>query len=1005
MPHVFLSHATADDAVIDRLHDALEAATSVNIWVDHRDILPGDEWQTAIERALREAPYLLVALSRQSFNRIEVISEWRAALTYGHALLPVLLDDLPYEDIPYRLRQIQHVALRTAAEWDAGIKRLTAAVLRTRGAESADGADAPTFARWNITGTIARDLLKIPLRARDADLAAVLKHAADAPTSIIGVGGLGKSRLAAEAALTHPTANGAIWHRCESYTRASEVYVLLREHFGLPKESEDAEALAALRTHPRVVVIDNGESVPANDPRRKEYAALVERLAAEGAAVLLTSRVEWSEIKPPKHKHEPAALDLPAALAVLDEMARAYDLTLTDDQRTALATAARRHPRLMLWALEQIYGGRRPEQVTGWLRDLKRERIEEALNEMVQTTLDQMIAVEPDGAFAADVLRKLCVFAGGFTLEAAQAVVLSLTPPPPLPQGDGEQSAESLEAASETVPRPSGEGFRVRATLDEDALEDALFVLGRWRFAPLDQASGRYSVPEIVSAALPPDAAAHQQHYDYYEALAQAHRDRQDYAGLDVESANLTAAFEWAFGAGDMAAAYWLYNACDFFLANRGRFDQRMDWLERVAARLGVIDAAGTLQAGGGVNDPALVATIQHSLGILYQEHPLGSRRDNLRRAIAAYEQALEHYTPQTAPLDYAMTQNNLGNAYRDLAAVEDRAGNLRRALAAYEQALEHYTPQTAPLDYAMTQNNLGNAYRALAQIEDRAGNLRRALAAYEQALLYKTPQTAPLAYATTQNNLGLAYWKLSQIEDRAGNLQRAIEAFEQALLYWTPQTAPLYYATTQNNLGNAYSNLAAVEDRAGNLRRALAAYEQALIYRTPQTAPLDYAMTQNNLGTAYSDLAEVEDRAGNLRRAITAYEQALIYWTPQTAPLDYAMTQNNLGIAYRNLAAVEDRAGNLRRAIAAYEQALIYRTPQTAPLAYAMTQRNLGIAHEDAGDLRAAVACWRAAEKYYRLMDAVADADLMLRHIRRLEARLAGAGDKQRKWWQFWRR
>jgi tetratricopeptide (TPR) repeat protein len=57
------------------------------------------------------------------------------------------------------------------------------------------------------------------------------------------------------------------------------------------------------------------------------------------------------------------------------------------------------------------------------------------------------------------------------------------------------------------------------------------------------------------------------------------------------------------------------------------------------------------------------------------------------------------------------MTQNNLGTAYVRLAEVRDREGNLERAIAAYREALRFRTPETAPLEYATTQNNLGNAY------------------------------------------------------------------------------------------------------------------------------------------------------------------------------------------------------------------------------------------------------------------------------------------------------
>jgi hypothetical protein len=52
------------------------------------------------------------------------------------------------------------------------------------------------------------------------------------------------------------------------------------------------------------------------------------------------------------------------------------------------------------------------------------------------------------------------------------------------------------------------------------------------------------------------------------------------------------------------------------------------------------------------------------------------------------------------------------------------------------------------------------------------------------------------------------------------------------------------------------------------------------------------------------------------------------------------------------------------------------------------MTQRNMGITHEDLGNLPAALACWREAERYYRQMGHVGDADEMLRRIAEAEGR-----------------
>ena len=61
-------------------------------------------------------------------------------------------------------------------------------------------------------------------------------------------------------------------------------------------------------------------------------------------------------------------------------------------------------------------------------------------------------------------------------------------------------------------------------------------------------------------------------------------------------------------------------------------------------------------------------------------------------------------------PLDWAMTQNNLGNALRRLGERESGTARLEEAVAAYRAALEERTRERVPLDWATTQNNLGTA-------------------------------------------------------------------------------------------------------------------------------------------------------------------------------------------------------------------------------------------------------------------------------------------------------
>ncbi len=104
------------------------------------------------------------------------------------------------------------------------------------------------------------------------------------------------------------------------------------------------------------------------------------------------------------------------------------------------------------------------------------------------------------------------------------------------------------------------------------------------------------------------------------------------------------------------------------------------------------------------------IAVVIFTFSNRMQDFPLGNRADNLEIAITGYEIALTVFTRDRFPIDWAMTQNNLGIAYRNRIRGE-RAENLEIAIECYTQALQEYTRARFPIDWAMTQNNLGNAY------------------------------------------------------------------------------------------------------------------------------------------------------------------------------------------------------------------------------------------------------------------------------------------------------
>jgi tetratricopeptide (TPR) repeat protein len=89
-------------------------------------------------------------------------------------------------------------------------------------------------------------------------------------------------------------------------------------------------------------------------------------------------------------------------------------------------------------------------------------------------------------------------------------------------------------------------------------------------------------------------------------------------------------------------------------------------------------------------------------------------------------------------PLDWAVTQNNLGNALERLGERESGTARLEEAVTAYRAALEESTRDRVPLDWAMTQMNLGNALLTLGERESGRAwleALEAAVAAWEACL------------------------------------------------------------------------------------------------------------------------------------------------------------------------------------------------------------------------------------------------------------------------------
>ena len=181
----------------------------------------------------------------------------------------------------------------------------------------------------------------------------------------------------------------------------------------------------------------------------------------------------------------------------------------------------------------------------------------------------------------------------------------------------------------------------------------------------------------------------------------------------------------------------------------------------------------------------------QNNLGIALRDQGIrtGGERGTqlLAEAVTAYRQALEVYTRETLPQQWATTQNNLGITLGDQGI---RTGGergtqlLAEAVAAYRQALEVYTRETLPQQWATTQNNLG---ATLGDQGIRTGGergtqlLAEAVTAYRQALEVRTRETLPPQWAQTHNNLAEAYVALEDWPNAAASYINVLQVYPDA--------------------------------------------------------------------------------------------------------------------------------------------------------------------------------------------------------------------------------
>ena len=130
---VFLSYASQDRPAVREIYDALKAEAWIDPWLDEERLLPGQDWNLEIEKAVESSDAVIVCVSSTSIAKEGYVQkELRQVLNIALEklegaifVLPVKLDDC---DLPRQLRDRQALNYFPDANRAAAYDRLKASL-------------------------------------------------------------------------------------------------------------------------------------------------------------------------------------------------------------------------------------------------------------------------------------------------------------------------------------------------------------------------------------------------------------------------------------------------------------------------------------------------------------------------------------------------------------------------------------------------------------------------------------------------------------------------------------------------------------------------------------------------------------------------------------------------------------------------------------------------------------------------------------------------------------
>jgi predicted ATPase/class 3 adenylate cyclase/Tfp pilus assembly protein PilF len=678
-----------------------------------------------------------------------------------------------------------------------------------------------------------------PFIGREGELAEIVAQLRESRARLLtltGPGGTGKTRLALQAAaeLLETFPDGVFFIPLAALTDAALVPATIAAALHIRESAEQApreQLLVTLAGKEMLLVLDNLEQIPGAALFIAELLGATPKvhvLATSRAPLHVRGEREFPVSPLPLPPADPSLsvedLSRFDAVQVFVARARAIKPDFALDARNAgsvgaivrrldglplaieLAAARIRlfPPQAMLARLET-----RLPLLTGGARDLPaRQR---ALRETIAWS-HELLAPDEQALF-----RGLAVFAGGFTLDAAEFV-----------EGErgGMRGDEGGAGDRSDPPAPPSALDLVSALVAQSMLTSQDHADGSVRFGMLETIR-EYGLERLADVG--ELEAVRGRHAQFFLALAEGASTELEGAQsavwldrLEAEHDNLRAALAWALDRPADATAMRLAAALWPFWDIRGHYAEGRDWLERVLAR----DVAEPTTA---------LAEVLTGTG------SIARMQSDARGATAHLGRALELWTDLN-------DQRGVARVLLFLGHVADRQGDLTGARTHFEDALRiGRDTENAPLT-GSTLINLGI-------IADQQGDPARAIAQYEEALAIFRRLGDRRLESIALDNLGI-------VARSRGDLAEATRLFEDAIAVSRAVGDAWGVAGTLGNLGG-------VALQRGDVAQARASYEESLAGFRALGDRRGVANTVDNLGV-------VARQAGELPRAAALHAEGL---------------------------------------------------------------------------------------------------------------------------------